>query len=472
MKHYIKTTLYLIAFTTLFLSCSDQLDRTPIDELEESTAYNTVSDLGAGLAGAIGGININATIRFNSIFTDNGKLGLDNGGQRLPLLNQLIDPNGGDEGLWTSHYRTINNFNRVIAASENITVGAADLNEFNNILAQCYAFRAYLHSELFVYYSLNMNDATAGSIPYQNTVATSGSLGRLSTEDFMTQINADLDMANSLFPSSADDINFATKDFGTFIKARLALYTGDYNTAITNATSLINKYALADTSEYTQMFNEQNTNEVIFKYDNVQGSNNSIAGNWIFTGSGNAFVEMSNSLYNSYDADDVRLSVVLNPNSDPAGNIHNIAKYPVFEPTINVNDFKAMRISEMYLVRAEANARNSTSNLAAAAADVQAIRVARYTANTPTLVSYPNLIAAITDIKLERRRELAYEGHRYVDIKRYKDILNIGIVRDALDCLGSFPCELEVSSPKFIFPIPQSEIAANPELSASQAPGY
>lgn len=469
MKKYFKLTLYFIVLSITLTSCNDQLERAPIDKIEESTAYQTVADLRAGLLGAIGSIDINNTIAFNSIFSDNCKVGKDNGGQRLNTLNQILNPNAGDDNIWDDHYQSINNFNRVIRASNGVTVLSGEQEEFDNIIAQCYAFRAYLHAEIALYYSLDLLDPNAGAIPYQNTVATSGTLSRVSTADLMTQIDTDLSTASSLLPASANDINFVTQDFITFVRARMALYTGDYTNAITYATSLINNYSLANTSQYSDMYNDDNTTEVIYKYDNVLGFNRNIAQNWIFTGSGTSFVEMGMGLFTSYDANDIRRSVVTNPNSDPANNELNINKYPAGDDTNYINDFKAMRASELYLIRAEANARKNSPDFASAAADVQAIRTARYT-SAPAAPSYSNLIDAIRDIKLERRRELSFEGHRYIDIKRYRNILNEGIVRDPLDCQGSFPCSLDVSSPKFTFPIPQVELTANPDI--QQAPGY
>lgn len=468
MKKYF---LIPIMITLLFtVSCNDQLERFPVDSLVEETAYQNVSDLEAGLRGAINSYGINGVIAFNSIFTDNGRLGADNGGQQLNLLNQILNSQTGDQGIWVNRYRAINNFNRVLAGASTITPTSDEQDTYNNVLAQCYAFRAYAHHELLVYYGADMMNGTAEGVPYQNSVSTSALPSRLTTAEVLTEIENDLTLAASLMPSSSTDINFATPSFITFLRARLALYSGDYTAAITHSNALISSFSLANQTQYAAMFNgDTDSTEVIFKFDNVQGSNSSIAGSWIFTGTGGAFVEMSNEFFGLLTAGDVRRAVNLDAASDPANNLLIIGKYPAGADTNYINDYKAMRLSEIYLIRAEAHARKAAPDFAAAAADVQAIRNARY-ATAPATPTYTSLNQAISDIKDERRLELAYEGFRYLDCKRYRNILNEGIVRDANDCLGGIPCNLPASSEKFTFPVPQSEINANPNI--TQAAGY
>ena len=89
--------------------------------------------------------------------------------------------------------------------------------------------------------------------------------------------------------------------------------------------------------------------------------------------------------------------------------------------------------------------------------------------STP-LSSFSNLEDAINEILTERRLELAYEGHRYIDLKRTRSITNDGIDRDGADCGGSIPCNLIATDYRFTFPIPVAELNANTNI--TQAPGY
>lgn len=461
MKKYF---LIPILSSLLFVvSCSDQLERYPVDSLVETTAFQNVSDLEAGLRGALGGLNPDNVVAFNAIFTDNCKLGVDNGGQQLNLLNQILNPDTGDQGLWSNRYNIINRINRVIAAAEAITPEPAEQSDYNNIVGQLMALRGYLHSELLFYYGLDVSNPDALGVVYQNFVATDGSRERNTTGEVISLVQADFATAKGLLTST--DINFPTDDFIDFQNARIALFTEDYSTAVSLATSLIAKYDLATPSQYIAMFGgDADATEVIWKYDNVQGANNSVAGNFIFTGTGGNFIEMSNGLHDSYDTADVRFDVNVAPDSDPSGsdNTIGIYKYPPNGDALYINDYKAMRISEMYLLRAEANAR--LSQFSQAAADVQAIRTIR---NSPDVTgTYSSVNEAITDIMAERRIELSFEGHRYLDLKRAGN----GINRDSRDCPGGIPCTIASTDARFIFPIPTGEINGNPNI--TQAPGY
>ncbi|TCK65270.1 putative outer membrane starch-binding protein [Winogradskyella wandonensis] len=465
--------LIAFLFSITLMGCSDQLERFPIDSLVEETAFQTVEDLQRGLSAVIGNYSPSALVNHNSVFTDNCKLGVNNGGQQLNNLNQILDSQTGGAGLWNNRYGMINDANRLFAAAERITPDASEQADYNNILGQAYAFRALAHWDLLLYFGFDVTNPSAEGVPYIDFVSTTATPARNTVGEVLTGIQDDLTEAKTRL-AGATDISFATPDFVDFVRARIALETGDYPTAVSLASSIIASYPLADQSQYFNMFNEDaDTTEVIWRYDNVQGFSYNIAGTWIFTGTGGGFVEMSNELFGLLDPSDVRQAVNVDPASLLGAAGANpeilIGKYPPNADTQYINDFKGMRVSEAYLIRAEANAR--LSQFGPAANDVAAIRSARF-GTTVAPLTYSSVANAIEDIIAERRLELAYEGHRYNDIKRVRDVLNVGIERIDADCvdLGSFPCTLPVDSEKWIFPIPQAEINANTNL--TQAPGY
>ncbi len=112
------------------------------------------------------------------------------------------------------------------------------------------------------------------------------------------------------------------------------------------------------------------------------------------------------------------------------------------------NDFFAFRISDVYLMRAEAELRNGDE--AAALADVNAIREKRN--------ATPRTSLTLDDIYNERGYELYWEG------KRRQDMIRFGTFNKAM---SEKPVTPDYTS---LFPIPQSALDVNPNL--VQNPGY
>lgn len=449
---------------TLFVSCEDQLDRAPVDVLINSTAFETVDDIEAAVNGIYTSYNPNAVLDINEIFTDNCRLGFDSGGQKLNILNQIVNTLTNSAGIWVSRYSTANNCNRVIEAGEIVTVGSNEQNKFDNLLAEAYAMRALVHYDLLLYYGEDTTNPSALGVPYQDFVSATEAPTRLNTQETVDKIKADLDTASSLLDDSITAKDRVSESFITFLRARLALITEDWNGVIANTNPIINNFSLANQSQYQLMFlGDQDQTEVIYAYDNVNGFNRNVAGEFIFTGTGGNFIGMADGLFDLLEAEsinnnDIRFEVNTRDSDAPEENTIN--KYPAISGTY-INDFKLFRASEAYLMRAEANAR--LGNFGAAANDVQAVRNARR-ASEDTAEAYSNLTTAIEDIAFERRLELCFEGHRYVDLKRYRSILNEGIERDPRDCEGNIPCSLPVNDRKWVLPIPQTELNGNPNI--------
>ena len=462
-----KRLILSMALLLSLASCDEALDRLPNDSLTSETAYRSVADLQLGLNGVMISYSTLGINTVNSILSDEVKIGADNGGQQVSLYNMILDPQeGNSNGIWTAHYRAINRANRIIAAAAGITPAANEVNQYNNILAQCYFIRALSHLDLMNHYSPNTMDLTGIAVPYIDFVNTSTQLPRNTVAEVRDGILASLQLADDLLPASSSDIYFATAKAIEFTRAKVKFLTGDYTGALVHADNLIlgqNGFTatpLANATQYANMFADTDNTEIIFKRRRTQ-LEGFIGGVWYFTGTGGAFLEMSNKMYNSLPGD-VRDNVLFDAaGSNPSIDLHLINKYPGSSGFLFLNDEKVMRMSELVLIKAECHAR--LSQWTAAADAVKAIRDARSGASTPVDV-YANLQQAANAILAERFVELAYEGHRYVDIKRLRNVVNAGIVRDPADCGGAAPCELGVSDARFTLPIPQAEMDANANM--------
>ena len=87
----------------------------------------------------------------------------------------------------------------------------------------------------------------------------------------------------------------------------------------------------------------------------------------------------------------------------------------------------------------------------------------------PSFAGYTSTGAQLlNDIILERRKELAFEGMRYLDLQRLQlDVVRVNINNNYV---GVTPLTLTLNSFRRIFPIPQNERDANPVI--SQNSGY
>ena len=119
------------------------------------------------------------------------------------------------------------------------------------------------------------------------------------------------------------------------------------------------------------------------------------------------------------------------------------------------NDYAILRLADVYLMKAEALLRLPTPNVTEATTLVNALRSRVFTDPAKLKTS-----VTLDDIYNERRFELAWEGWGRQDMIRFGTFLN-PIPGWRPNALPSF---------RLLFPIPQTAIDANPNL--TQNPGY
>lgn len=469
MKKY--KLIILAAIISFISGCTDTFDIKEQDSIDAESTFTNVDDLRAGLFGLYATYGHENLIDLSN-FTDDTKIGSSNGGQKVNFHSwQLTSGTGEALALWTNNYTAINVANRLLEAGISITPEPGEQQEYDQILGECNAFVAWCHFNLLAIFSPEYNGSGAG-VPFIDFVAVPGDEPARNTfSEVISGIKAQLDLAESRIPGSQNDIKRVNKGFIIGLRAKVALLEGSLSQAISLSQDLIDDYPLANQQQYVDMFNDDDNREVIFKLGRVVGD--FPPGNiWHFTGGG-GFMEMSNSIYNKLDPSDVRFGILFNEtDSNPADNLHLINKYPGELPASQfLNDIKVMRVSEMYLINAEAKALDG--NLQGAAQMIKMIRDARFDTNSPA-PNYGSRQEAIEDILSERRLELAYEGHRYLDVKRLRGITNVGFERLQADCGANsnvaVPCILQANDRRFTFPIPQEEIDGNSNI--TQNPGY
>lgn len=483
--------IILFAMTVaVFSSCNTDIVQP--GELYPEATFQTVADLQQGLIGVYGVIPGENEIQFNSVFTDEVRIGFANGGQGLISgeYTFILNPNSADAfSIWSSNYTLINFANRLISAAENVVVLPSQKEEFDDIMAQAHILRAYGHFKLLTYYSTDLTDDSAlGCILVDFVPTIYQQLPRNTNGQVFDFINQDLEYVNKLTSNvqngkTVDNI-YISPDMVTAMKARMAAYRGRYTEALTYAQELIDKYPLTLRTQYDRIWEDlpiTTRNEVIFKLARVNGDA-LVGATWASVNStinGSPFYEMStelvNLLYNpNFDytnQPDIRARSFIGETSEFDKDNIVIDKYSGSQGFVMLNDIKVFRSSEMYFIKAEAQA--SAGDFAGVAATLQAVSRERFRFNQAPIIAVPaDATAAYAEILKQRRIELCYEGHRWVDLKRLGVKAGVSINRNEADCAIYSACFLANTDYRFTMPIPFAELAANVPITAQQNPGY
>lgn len=460
MKNFIILLIAVLGMAFL-TACDDELATTPFDSIGADAAFQTVGDLEDGANGAYAAISGQNIYSINALMPDELRRASSNTGQGMQIFNHNIIPSDGTiEGAWANAYVAIDRLNRVLAAADNIEPESAEgIERKDQIVGEMLALRAYQHFELyriFVDYNSGENDL---AVPYM-TESEISNPARTTKGEFFDLLLEDINESENLLSTFGFFSNLRLNLHAVEgLRARIALYQEDWQTAIDYSTRVIDAVELTEREDYPNIWDDSIQGEVIFKLRRTSGTIDLTER----SGNDDIFFYLSNELASLYDeADDVRFQTWFDRE---AADRVRVYKYNQREGQKNVADIKMIRVSEMYLIRAEAYAQ--TQDLTASASDINELRSVRYT--SPPSASYGSLQDAIDDIYMERRLELALEGHRFFDLRR----ADLPIEREPSDIDGATNTStafVSPDSPIMVYPIPQSEMFANENM--VQNPGY
>lgn len=498
----IKIIAYFVSAIFFFASCDELTSIDQPGELTEEQTFQTVSDLEKGLSGVYQAMSGIPTISFNSIFTDEVRIGFSNSSATNPEYEFELNTNSGYVySIWVNNLSVINYANRIINAAETVEAkSAAEVAIKKDIVASCHILRAYSHFQLLTYFSEDLTNNDALGCQKMDFVPTIyQQIPRSRNGEIYALIDADLEFVKDLVEvDSQNKMFYVSSDMVTALRARIALYREDYATALTLANELIAKYPLTprkkstdtnvptpSSTEYFRLFRDSpiTTDENIFKLRRAFPQDESIGSIWATntaTLAGFSNWGMSTDLYQmvydpgvSYNRqNDIRSNVCISTTSKFQDNFIVLQKYTGGSQNPLQQDYKVFRSSEMYFIKAEALLA-TTGNLDDVRATLEEVNTARLF--NPSLKPVPVLTdakSAWAQILTERRKELCYEGHRWVDLKRLGKKAQVGINRNSEDCNGVDNCTLPYDSYKFTMPIPQLELDANEAIRSQQNAGY
>ncbi len=462
---------------SLFTACSKVIDVKETDFIGGDVALKTVDNVESGIIGAYSAMNVEMGILLNSVFADEVRVAeFYNAATVHEWQYASTDISIRDNfTAFPLYYRIIDRVNRVLEAIPNVkATSTAQQATLDRVKGEALFLRAFSHFELYRYYS-NTADGNALALAYMEKPSLDPQ-ARITVTPYFAKLNADLTAAKALLPAANTDIYRASKQAVTALQARAALYTQNYANAATFATEYIAAFPLATRTNFPAIWKDANNSEVAFKLSRTTSAGGRIGALYRGTSASAANIgtitwKPTQRILDAYDqVNDIRYSSyffeepLLKANSTRAASAILINKYAgttYGTPGELLADAKVFRTGEMYLIRAEAKA--ETGDLTGAAADLNALRAARISNYTnATFATKADLIDAIMN---ERFKELPYEGHRFFDAKRR----NLPITRLAVDAQGT-ALSLPAGNFRFLLPIPNSEIQANPLM--VQNPGY
>jgi len=470
-----KNNLIILAFLlSIGSSCNKVVDIKETDFIGGEIALKTVANNEGGIIGAYAAMNVEMGILLNSVFSDEVKTAeFYNAATTHEWQYSSTDIGIRDNfTAFNLYYRIIDRVNRVLIALPNApaTTPAAIALKLK-LRGEALYLRAFCHFELYRYYS---NSAVSSDLALAYIEKPSLSpTARINVGPYFLKLKADLVEAKTLLPATTTDIYRTNRVATSGLQARIALYLKEYADAVSFSTEYINALPLSPRASFMGIWTEANNNEVAFKLSRTASLGGRIGS--LFRGtSANATNintvtwKPSNKLWDSYDqANDIRFSAYLINETrlvsprDPRL-IFKYAGTTYGSPTENVADAKVFRTGEMFLIRAEARAEGN--DLVNAAADLNVLRAARINGYVNVVLATKDI--AITAIMDERFKELPFEGHRFWDLKRR----NLPVTRLAADAPVPNATILAAGSFRFLLPIPNAEIQANPLM--VQNPGY
>jgi hypothetical protein len=492
----------LIIFTlliSLFTACEDVLEKKPYTSIPDFEMFTDVE----GAQGALNGI-YNSLTSYDYygrlIYAFEGSKGPDfyveDTGNRFQTENGYRETSavgGYASDAWTQIYSTVLLCNNVLA---NIDIIDGSDDDKRRIKGEALAIRALCYFDLMRLFAYPPNFSIQGGAQYdvkyshgvplllskqEHIDAIYNGPMRSDAATCYDQIVLDFkDAITSLNGIGASDGRVSYYAANALL-ARVYLYLGEWGNAITageiaaGAGSMI---AYDDyTTTYYKAYNSENIWELDYSLVDNLGSNslNHLTRNPTIDDPSNpddGKVDDNKIGYAGYGgntylravlnsvANDVRQYLICD---NSLGAETGIRKY-IGDGGHSVHNIPIVRLPEVYLTLAEAYAEQGT-NIAKAVENLNNVYSKRTGVDYTAPATTPELIE---DILLERRKELVLEGHTFWDHFRRAIPFN----REAEGNVGSEVAYIDFTQPQVVYPIPQNEMEANPNLRDQQNPGY
>jgi hypothetical protein len=447
MKYF--KSLYIITFFAAIIfstSCNKVLDTTSELYVSDDAAIVDKKSANAVLVGAYSLLSANAyqgnTFRYvTNLSSDNLKWVGNTPTNREFWVHDIFATNSRVSELWGGIYKTINITNHIITEVPKIKDITYTQTNRNSDRGEAFFIRAFSYFDLARIW---------GKVPIQTNPTTSvkNVQPNVEVDTVYQQVERDLDSAIALLPLTFNR-NHANQYAAKSLKARLYLYWENWTKAESNATEVINNTTdFKLVKPYNLFYASKNTTESVFEINYTVNNKNSWASNWFasnVTGGKRELLPTDDliALLKDPTKGGDRSALLLTINGVTYGNMN-------FKIATGDDQAFAIRIAELYLIRAEARAK--LANISGGLSDLNTIR---QRSNVPSINTVADGIDLFNKIQDERRLEFAYESHRWFDLIRTKKAQSVLSISDVY---------------RLRFPLPKQEILSNPLL--TQNSGY
>lgn len=496
-----KLKIYLLALTLLVsASCSNFLDKDPDSAIPDEEALTTLKDCDDYVVGIYsafknsalysGALTILPDLQADFVYPVNGYTNTYGDIYRWeirPTTSQMAD-------VYSGLYLVVSRCNFFLDYKEDVELTLKteeDKQAFEKRLGEVYVARSLAYSELIKMYCEAYDPLKADEqlgISMGDSYKNASSVARSSLKASYEQIISDLTKAEKLLPESRTvaDNPYFSRGVVAALKARVYLYMQDWDNAVRYSSTVIdtmNAYSLADAAYYKYVDangNKLTEYDALWYYDEGDEIIWKIAMSTTDRGGalGTLFLGFNSSAYypdyvpakwvlDLYEPNDLRYVTYFTEVT--TGYSHGL-QWPILKkyfgnPEIDggatrlfTNMPKVFRLSEQYLIRAEAYYNKSLTDKpyeSKANQDLTTLRRKRYASYGGAGYSGDNLRDEIRD---ERVRELYMEGFRLADLKRW----GLGFERKAqLETIdGPNKMKILKDNNLFTWPIPQHEIDA------------
>lgn len=483
-----KKTYLTIALAAGLLAASckeDYLDTAPTGSVDAAAAYATTKNATA----AINGIYRAMVVRY---LGSQGHFGhpammiiLDVLGEDVIISNtsntwhlpetrwqaHRSETATGDQLPYELYYRLIGNANIAITRIDN---AAGTPAERNQIKGEALGLRAFSYFNLVQLFGKRYNAAVKPNsqlaVPLILEPTTTGQ-ARATVEEVYAQINRDLTQAATLLTSVRSYKSHINLEVIRGLQARVALTQENWTDAARFAAQARTGYTLMTAAQYQEGFADIANPEWMWGFDHVEDQteyfgafHSYMSCNFNSTNIRVTPKAINSRLYDQIPTTDVRSKLwVKAPTATnsvvPTGGVRVVYmnqkfRLPGTPSTSTMGDIPYMRVAEMYLIEAEAQARLGNAAAAATALfDMVSKRDAAYTKSTKTGT------ALLDEILFHRRVELWGEGFRFTDLKR----MNLPLNRNGANVNTAVAVLFDVApgDNQWEFLIPRREINAN-----------